>query len=94
MRWLTFVILARESLGEVEQAQRRSETEAQDHEALLAKLSSLREPKLPNETGGVLLGSFDVERRILYIADALPSPPDSEEWPTLYIRGLTNTDIF
>lgn len=54
---------------------------------LLDKLTALREQKLPNETGGVLLGSFDVERSILYIADALPSPPDSEEWPTLYIRG-------
>ena len=56
-------------------------------EGLLDKLSALREQKLPNETGGVLLGSFDVERLILYITDALPSPPDSQEWPTLYIRG-------
>jgi hypothetical protein len=28
-----------------------------------------------------------MERSILYLADALPSPPDSKEWPTLYIRG-------
>ena len=56
-------------------------------EALIAKLAALRAPKLPNETGGVLLGSFDVERRILYVVDALPSPSDSKEWPTLYIRG-------
>ena len=56
-------------------------------EALLAKLAALREQKLPNETGGVLLGSFDLEGNILYLVDALPSPPDSEEWPTLYIRG-------
>lgn len=56
-------------------------------EELLTKLDAMRENKLPNETGGVLLGSFDVERRILYIVDALSSPPDSEEWPTLYIRG-------
>ena len=55
--------------------------------ALLEKLYTLRQSKLPNETGGVLLGSFDMERRIVYIVDALPSPPDSEEWPTLYIRG-------
>ena len=56
-------------------------------DALLNKLFTLRQSKLPNETGGVLLGSFDMERRIVYIVDALPSPPDSEEWPTLYIRG-------
>ena len=54
---------------------------------LLEKLFGLREDKLPNETGGVLLGSFDMERQIVYIVDALPSPPDSEEWPMLYIRG-------
>ena len=56
-------------------------------EGLMEKLSTLREDRLPNETGGVLLGSFDLARMILYIVDALPSPPDSEEWPTLYIRG-------
>jgi integrative and conjugative element protein (TIGR02256 family) len=24
---------------------------------------------------------------MIYIVDTVPSPPDSEEWPTLYIRG-------
>ena len=57
-----------------------------DH-GLLDNLATLRQSSLPNETGGVLLGSFDMARRILYIAHALPAPPDSEEWPTLYIRG-------
>ena len=56
-------------------------------EGLLEKLGTFRKDRLPNETGGVLLGSFDLARNILYIVDALPSPPDSEEWPTLYIRG-------
>ncbi len=56
-------------------------------EKLISKLSKLRMDKLPNETGGVLLGSFDLERRIIYIVDTIPSPPDSQEWPTLYIRG-------
>ncbi len=56
-------------------------------EGLLQKLGIFRQARLPNETGGVLLGSFDLDRKILYIVDALPSPPDSEEWPTLYIRG-------
>ena len=51
------------------------------------KLSRLREGKLPNETGGVLLGSCDMERRILYIVDTLPSPSDSEERTDAYIRG-------
>ena len=47
----------------------------------------LRNAKLPNETGGVLVGSLDLERKIAYVIDTVPSPPDSEEWPTVYIRG-------
>jgi hypothetical protein len=30
---------------------------------------------------------LDLEHKIAYIVDTIPSPPDSEEWPTLYIRG-------
>jgi integrative and conjugative element protein (TIGR02256 family) len=55
--------------------------------ALLQRLCDLRASKVPNETGGVLLGSFDVGRGLVYVVDTVPSPPDSEEWPTLYIRG-------
>jgi len=54
---------------------------------LLRRLRRLRHAKLPNETGGVLIGSFDMERKIAYVVDTIPSPPDSEEWPTYYIRG-------
>lgn len=54
---------------------------------LLGKIYNLREERLPNETGGVLIGSFDVQRKIVYVADMIPSPPDSIEWPTNYIRG-------
>ncbi|CAN5281212.1 hypothetical protein BH10PLA2_BH10PLA2_12020 [soil metagenome] len=56
-------------------------------DGLLARLSALRAAKLPNETGGVLLGAYDMDRRVIYVVDTLPSPPDSAEWPTLYIRG-------
>ena len=51
------------------------------------KLQELRRQRLPNETGGVLIGAHDVGRRVIYLVDALPSPPDSEELPTAYIRG-------
>ena len=50
-------------------------------------LAQMRESRLPNETGGVLVGSRDRSRKILYVVDALPSPPDSEELKTSYIRG-------
>jgi integrative and conjugative element protein (TIGR02256 family) len=54
---------------------------------LLARLFALRADRLPNETGGVFIGAFDLERKVVYIADFIPSPPDSKEWPVLYIRG-------
>jgi integrative and conjugative element protein (TIGR02256 family) len=54
---------------------------------LLATIAEIRAEKLPNETGGVLLGSFDLKRRIAYVADTIPSPPDSVERPMAYIRG-------
>ncbi len=56
-------------------------------DALLERLQDLRSSKLPNETGGVLLGVYDLDRKTIYVVDTIPSPPDSEEWPTLYIRG-------
>jgi hypothetical protein len=56
-------------------------------EWLVDKLAQFRSSRLPNETGGVLLGAFDTHSRTCQIIDALPSPPDSTEWPTTYIRG-------
>ena len=56
-------------------------------EWLLGKLAQFRSSRLPNETGGILLGAFDTHSRTCHIIDALPSPPDSTEWPTTYIRG-------
>ena len=54
---------------------------------LIERNEKLRKEKLPNETGGVLIGAFDLERKIIYIMDAIESPPDSTEHPTFYIRG-------
>lgn len=58
-----------------------------DHR-LLEEIARMRTEKLPNETGGVLIGAFDTLRRIVYVVDQIASPPDSEEQPTLYIRGV------
>jgi len=56
-------------------------------EIVMELIFELREKKLPRETGGVLLGSFDLDRKIAYVVDMIPSPPDSKEMPFLYIRG-------
>jgi integrative and conjugative element protein (TIGR02256 family) len=55
---------------------------------LINKLASARAEHLPNETGGILLGSVDSTRKIIYVVDILLSPIDSIEWPTSYIRGF------
>jgi integrative and conjugative element protein (TIGR02256 family) len=41
-----------------------------------------------NETGGVLLGTFDLVRNVVHIVGALPAPPDSKQAPTYFIRGV------
>uniref|UniRef100_A0A372IJP3 Thiamine biosynthesis protein ThiF n=1 Tax=Paracidobacterium acidisoli TaxID=2303751 RepID=A0A372IJP3_9BACT len=54
---------------------------------LLNKLKLLRLTGLPAETGGVLLGTWDLTSRIVYIADTIPAPPDSKKRVTSFIRG-------
>ncbi|MGU3345365.1 Mov34/MPN/PAD-1 family protein [Pseudomonas monsensis] len=41
-----------------------------------------------NETGGVLVGTFDLVRNIMHVVHALPAPPDSRQAPTYFIRGI------
>lgn len=55
--------------------------------ALLAKLRALRIAGLPEETGGVLLGMWDLVHRIVYVADTISAPPDSRKRVTSFIRG-------
>jgi integrative and conjugative element protein (TIGR02256 family) len=50
-------------------------------------MRNYRSNHLPNETGGVLLGSFDLDRKLVLVSDVLGSPDDSREWPAVYIRG-------
>ena len=56
-------------------------------EFFIKKVKRFRSERLPNETGGILIGSFDLEYHIIYIVDSVLSPPDSEEWPMTYVRG-------
>jgi integrative and conjugative element protein (TIGR02256 family) len=54
---------------------------------LLDKLKLLRLKGLPAETGGILLGTWDLINRIIYVADTIPAPPDSKKRVTSFIRG-------
>ena len=57
---------------------------------LLNRVESLRSGRLPRETGGVLIGYFDVPYRHVYLVDALPAPVDSEEHRDSFIRGYAS----
>jgi integrative and conjugative element protein (TIGR02256 family) len=56
-------------------------------EGVLDKLRWLRGEKLPRETGGALLGCWDLSRRLLYVVDITGAPVDSIERATAFIRG-------
>lgn len=55
---------------------------------LLDKIYHARSEKLPNETGGILIGCHNMEEKRVYVVDTLLSPGDSIEYPTAYIRGI------
>jgi hypothetical protein len=57
-------------------------------EHAISLMDEFRTSKLPNETGGILLGTFDIPGKRIYVVSVLPSPPDSIEWPTVYKRGF------
>lgn len=57
-----------------------------DH--VISLMKRYREDRLPNETGGILLGKTNYTQKIIYVSHILPSPSDSKEWPTAYIRGV------
>ncbi|NPE29037.1 hypothetical protein HNV12_13945 [Methanococcoides sp. SA1] len=54
---------------------------------LIDKMKDLRNSKLPNETGGILIGSYDSLRKIIYVCDTIPAPNDSIEQQSSFIRG-------
>jgi len=61
-------------------------------EFFIQKVKRFRSERLPNETGGILIGSFDLKYNIIYVVDSVLSPPDSEEWPMTYVRGCEDLE--
>lgn len=55
---------------------------------LINKIKTFRTNKLPNETGGILIGSYDHFSKRIYIVDTILSPKDSKEYPMAYYRGI------
>jgi len=61
-------------------------------EKLLKEMQAFRIEKLPNETGGILVGGVDTYHKSIYITDTIKSPNDSTERPTIYIRGIEGVE--
>lgn len=58
--------------------------------SLLDEMQNDRAKALPNETGGVLIGAYDIARRRVYIVYQVRAPEDSISSPTSFIRGCAN----
>lgn len=56
-------------------------------EGLERKLFAMRAQQVPNETGGILLGFYDLTEKVLVIVDACPAPADSVSTPASFQRG-------
>lgn len=59
-------------------------------QGLIDHLSSMRKLKLPNETGGILLGYYDLSLNVVVIVSALNAPIDSDESATNFSRGTSD----
>jgi hypothetical protein len=59
---------------------------------LIDRIAEVRLTRLPNETGGILIGGYDMERKKIYLVDTILSPADSKEYPTSYIRGIEGVE--
>ncbi len=57
---------------------------------LLSEMRTDREKALPNETGGVLIGAYDIARKRIYVVCQVRAPEDSISSPTSFIRGCAN----
>lgn len=56
-------------------------------ESIMQKFKHLLKENLPNETGGILMGSFNKKTKVVHIVDISDSPADSSKTPTSFKRG-------
>jgi hypothetical protein len=61
-------------------------------EDVRGKVRAWRDSRLPKETGGILLCYFDLVLGRVFVADALPAPPDSLEENDGFVRGVTGLE--
>ena len=54
---------------------------------LTEHIHAMRKDCLPNETGGVLFGRFDIPNKLIHLVDASAAPPDSKGERSSFERG-------
>lgn len=54
---------------------------------VIQAIAKFREAKLPKETGGVLVGTYDPVHCFVAVVAVIPAPADSIEYPSTFIRG-------
>lgn len=59
---------------------------------LVARMRSMREHKLPCETGGIVCGLVDIPAKSIHLVDAFPAPPDSIEARDSFVRGVQGVE--
>ena len=67
---------------------RSGEWEIAIDRGLQERMNAMRRAKLPNETGGILLGLVDIPAKHIHLVEASQAPPDSEESPAGFVRGM------
>ena len=59
---------------------------------LTSRIGAMRDDRLPFETGGLLFGLVDIPKQSIHIVHATPSPLDSEERPSAFLRGTQGVE--
>lgn len=61
-------------------------------EGLVRRVRAMRDARVPSETGGVLFGLVDIPAKRIHLVDASAAPPDSDEQPGSFVRGVERVE--
>jgi len=61
-------------------------------QGVVDQMRALRLQAAPDETGGVLIGTYDLSRHVLNIVGVLQAPEDSVQEPTYFVRGSSDLE--
>lgn len=59
---------------------------------LMRRIHEMRISRIPSETGGVLFGLVDIPAKRIHLIDASAAPPDSDERPGSFVRGVDGVE--